>query len=518
MPTATVAHRASPTRNHNSARPPDVGPVWPDLQDCHTILRASRPVPADPRAWYPPYLPPPQPRCHVAQDASILIVDDEENLRHLLSLQLRKEGYRVATAEDGQHALDALDRDDFDLVLCDMRMPRLSGIQLLDAIRERRAAVTVVVMSAYADFDDALDAMKHGADDYVAKPFRRDEILFTVKKTLERRRLRDENEQLRLEARGARQFADIIARAPSMTSVFATVRKVADYKSTVLLQGESGTGKEMIARAVHFESSRRDAPFVTVNCGAIRELFGHARGAFTDASRDRVGLFEEADGGTLFLDEIADLPLNLQVKLLRVLQESEIRRVGESRTRPVDVRVVAASATPLKQLVDRGAFREDLFYRLNVLPIVLPPLRERREDIPLLVEHFIARNNRVLHTEVSGVSPQAMSLLSDHDWPGNVRELENVVERAMVLSDTNVIGIDALPDALRASRNEVRALIDSDELSIKKASRTLETVLIRRALEKTGGNRTAASKLLEISHRALLYKIKDYFPDGVPDT
>ena len=306
-----------------------------------------------------------------------------------------------------------------------------------------------------------------------------------------------------------------------MTRIFDTIRKVADYKSTVLLAGESGTGKEMIARALHRHSSRADRSFVTVNCGAIpealleSELFGHAKGAFTDASRDKNGLFIEAHGGTLFLDEIGDMPMSLQVKLLRVLQEGEVRRVGETRPRTIDVRVVAASNQKLEDLVRDGGFREDLYYRLNVLPLRLPPLRERREDIPLLVEHFVARYNNVMRTEIVGVSPQAMSLLADYHWPGNVRELENVIERAMVLSESEVIGADALPENVRKAQDEVRTIIDSDELSVKKANRALETILIRRALEKTGGNRTAAAKLLEISHRALLYKIKEYFPDGI---
>ncbi|MCB9530762.1 MAG: sigma-54-dependent Fis family transcriptional regulator [Myxococcales bacterium] len=452
--------------------------------------------------------------------SSVLVVDDEESIRHFLSLLLKKEGYVVHTAADGAQALDALASRDFDAVLCDLRMPNLDGVGLLEALRQRRVTATVIVMSAYADHDDALEAIKAGAFDYIAKPFKKDEVLFALKKAEERQRLRSENESLRAAARGADSFARIVARSEPMRRVFDTVRKVADYKSTVLLSGESGTGKEMVARALHTESGRASKPFITVNCGAIpeplleSELFGHVRGAFTDANRDKNGLFLEADGGTLFLDEIGDMPLALQVKLLRVLQEGEVRRVGETRTRPVDVRVVAASVHELGSLVSEGRFREDLFYRLNVLPIRLPPLRERPDDIPLLVEHFVHRHNKVMHTRVTGVSPKAMSLLTSYHWPGNVRELENVVERALVLSEHELIQVDALPDAIRQAHDEVRAILDTDELSIKKASRTLETILIRRALEHTGGNRTAAARLLEISHRALLYKIKDYFPEG----
>jgi len=278
----------------------------------------------------------------------------------------------------------------------------------------------------------------------------------------------------------------------------------------------------MVARALHTRSSRADKPFVAVNCGAIpealleSELFGHVRGAFTDANRDRIGLFEEANGGTLFLDEIGDMPTALQVKLLRVLQENEIRRVGEGKTRPVDVRVIAASVHDLSERVREGFFREDLYYRLNVLPIHLPPLRERREDIPLLVEHFTERYIEITGAPIEGVSPQAMRVLTDYGWPGNVRELENIIERAVVLSDTAVIGVEALPDIVRDTPDDLRGVLMSNELSIKKSTKTLEAILIRRALEETGGNRTAAAKLLEISHRALLYKLKDYFPDGVP--
>ncbi len=451
----------------------------------------------------------------------VLVVDDEENIRHMLSLLLKKEGYSVQTAHDGEDALETLGRAEFDAVICDLRMPNLDGMGLLRKLAEEKVTTTVIVMSAYADIDDALDAIKAGAYDYVAKPFKKDEILFTLRKAEERQRLRDENESLRSVARGGEAFEGIIARSGAMTRIFDTIRKVADYKSTVLLAGESGTGKEMIARALHRHSSRADRSFVTVNCGAIpealleSELFGHAKGAFTDASRDKNGLFIEAHGGTLFLDEIGDMPMSLQVKLLRVLQEGEVRRVGETRPRTIDVRVVAASNQKLEDLVRDGGFREDLYYRLNVLPLRLPPLRERREDIPLLVEHFVARYNNVMRTEIVGVSPQAMSLLADYHWPGNVRELENVIERAMVLSESEVIGADALPENVRKAQDEVRTIIDSDELSVKKANRALETILIRRALEKTGGNRTAAAKLLEISHRALLYKIKEYFPDGI---
>ena len=454
----------------------------------------------------------------------ILIVDDEENIRHLLTLILKKEGYDVTAVPDGEAALEALGRSDFQAVLCDLRMPRLDGMGFLGELQRRQVTTTVIMTSAYADIDDALDAIKAGAHDYIAKPFRKEEVLFRLRKAEERHQLRSELESLRRATRGGALFHGIVSRSTAMSRIFDQVRKVAEYRSTVLLSGESGTGKELVARALHLESSRRDRPFVAVNCGAIpenlleSELFGHVKGAFTDASRDKKGLFEEAEGGTLFLDEIGELPLQLQVKLLRVLQESEIRRIGEGRTRKIDVRIVAASHRSLDELVREGRFREDLFYRLNVLPIRLPSLRERREDIPLLVDHFVSRYSQAMGIDVRGVSPQAMALLTEYDWPGNVRELENAMERALVLADGPVLGAESLPDHVAKRASEVRAIIDSNEVSIKRASETLERYLIRRALQITGGNRTAAAKILEISHRALLYKIKEYFPNGVPES
>ncbi|MFT4705943.1 MAG: two-component system response regulator AtoC [Bradymonadia bacterium] len=464
---------------------------------------------------------PPAPRDAVP-DPRILVVDDEENIRHMLALMLRKGGYAVQTANDGAEALEKLHIYDFEAVLCDLNMPNMGGMGLLAALAEQRTEATVIIMSAYADIDDALGAIRAGAYDYIAKPFKRDEVLFTLRKAAENKRLREENATLKTAARGAHTMEGIVSRSEKIARVFTILRKVADYKTTVLLAGESGTGKEMFARALHRTSSRAAGPFVTVNCGAIpealleSELFGHVKGAFTDAHRDKKGLVLEAEGGTMLLDEIGDMPLSLQVKLLRVLQENEIRRVGETRPTSIDVRFIAASIHELVDLVAKGAFREDLFYRLNVLPITLPPLRERPEDVPLLLEHFIARHNTVMKTQVRGVSPRAMSALVAYQWPGNVRELENVVERAMVLTESPIIELESLPDAVQQRDDSIRQIFDSDDLSVKKASRALETTLIARALRETNGNRTAASKLLEISHRALLYKLKDYFPDGIP--
>ncbi len=452
--------------------------------------------------------------------ARVLVVDDEENIRFMLELHLGREGYEVVTAENGKAALDALAAGDFDFVLTDLVMPGMSGVELLDRVREAGGRAQVILMSAHADADTALQAIKKGAYDYIAKPFRADEVLFRLRRGLEQSRLAAEVGRLKQVIAEQVDTGGIIAQSKAMHDVFRTLSKVADYKTTVLLQGESGTGKELVAKALHFNSVRRDKPFVAVNCGAIpenlleSELFGHVRGAFTDASKTRAGLFEEADGGTLFLDEIGELPLNLQVKLLRVLQEEEIRKVGGSKSQKVDVRVVAATVRDLAEEVKAGRFREDLFYRLNVLPIRLPPLRERKGDVTLLVDHFIGRFNQRLGTSIRGVDASALKLLMQYEWPGNVRELENTIERAMVLADGPDIGPDDLGPRIREASDRVKLTLASGELSIKKMTRIIEEELIRRALEKTGGNRTRAAELLEISHRALLYKIKEYRVDA----
>ena len=455
----------------------------------------------------------------MATSSRILVADDEEEIRYMLRLHLDREGFEVETADDGTEALARLDAESFDCVLCDLVMPDTSGLQLLEALRDVGDATPVILMSAHADVDTALQAVKLGAVDYIPKPFRTEEVLFRLRKAIQQSRLAAEVHRLR-EAVGEQiNFDGILARSKEMQQVFNTVRKVADYKTTVLLQGESGTGKELVARALHFNSVRSAMPFIAVNCGAIpenlleSELFGHVRGAFTDATRTRRGLFEEAHGGTLFLDEIGELPLGLQVKLLRVLQEGEIRRVGDSRPTKVDVRVVAATIRDLGAEVKSGGFREDLYYRLNVLNLPLPPLRERRGDIPLLVEHFVKQFNERLGTSITGVNAAAMKVLVQYTWPGNVRELENAIERAMVLADASQLTVEDLSPRIRESQDRIRQTLASGELSIKKTTRIIEEELITRALTKTGGNRTRASELLEISHRALLYKIKDYAID-----
>jgi len=453
----------------------------------------------------------------------ILVVDDERAFAKMLRAMLEEEGYVVETCHDGETALERLLRESFDLVLSDVRMPKLGGMELLRALQEHGVDTTVIVMSAYGNIDTAIEAMKIGAYDYVAKPFKRDEVILAIRKLEERERLKNENEQLRETVRREYSFSNIIARADSMMKLFRVIEKIASYKTTVLVTGESGTGKELIAKAIHFNSPRARKKFVAINCGAIpetlleSELFGYVRGAFTDAHKDKAGLFEEADGGTLFLDEIGELPIGLQVKLLRALQEEEIRRVGATQSRKIDVRIIAATVKDLGEACRVGEFREDLYYRLNVLPIHVPPLRERREDVQLLVEHFLESTNKrhreaglALERPVRGVTPEAMDLLLKYPWPGNVRELENTIERCIVLAEGDTITAETLPEKIRASTDSIRRTLQSGELSIKKTTRIIEEELIRRALKVTKGNRTNAAKILEISHRALLYKLKEY--------
>ncbi len=451
--------------------------------------------------------------------ASILIVDDEENMRHMLAAMLSKAGYHTETAGNGREAVEKVSSGSYDYILCDIKMPVMDGMEFLKSAARLLEDTTVIMMSAYGTIDLAVEAMKLGAYDFISKPFKPDEVRLAIKKAEERERLKQENLKLRrrLEMMEAKDgFGNLVAKSPAMQSVFKLARKVAAYDTTVLITGESGTGKELLARAIHQVGPRSKGPWVPVNCGGIpenlleSELFGHVKGAFTGADRSRAGLFAEADGGTIFLDEIGELPLSLQVKLLRVLQESEVRPVGGQKTRRVDVRVIAATSRDLGQAMADGSFREDLFYRLNVMPIHMPPLRQRPEDIPPLCRHFIAKFNAALDRRIEGIAPAAMKLLLRHLWPGNVRELENAIERAMVLCEGDRLGPEnfaGIIDGLAAGR-DAAALFDG--FSIKAAQRVVEKALIEKALQTTGGNRTQAARLLEISHPSLLAKIKAY--------
>jgi two-component system response regulator AtoC len=396
-------------------------------------------------------------------------------------------------------------------------MPKMDGMEFLSKAQKMGVDATVIMMSAYGTIDTAIEAMKMGAYDYISKPFKPDEIILTLKKAEERERLRRENELLRKEVQKEYSFKNIVSKNEKMLNIFEVIKKVAPYKSTILITGESGTGKELVARALHYSSNRSQRPFIPVNCGAIpenlleSELFGHVKGAFTDAIRTKKGLFEEADGGTLFLDEIGELPSQLQVKLLRVLQDGEIRRVGDSKSIQIDVRIIAATAKDLTKEVNENRFREDLFYRLNVLPIHIPPLRERKEDIPLLVPHFINKYSESMNKNVVGITSKALDVLMNYKWYGNVRELENTIERAIVLTDRENIEFENLPIEIQNFQDQIQLTpLAEEEYSIKKGSIFLEMNLIKKALKKTKGNHTHAARLLEISHRALLYKIKEY--------
>lgn len=450
----------------------------------------------------------------------VLVVDDEENIRLVLKTFLKRDGYEVEVASGGKEALSLVESFGPDFILTDVRMPKMGGLDLLATLKAKGIETTVIVMSAYGNVDLAIEAIKAGAYDYIQKPFKAEEVLFTLRKAWEREALRRENRALRKEIRRENTFLDIIAKSAPMESIFKTISKIADYKTTALITGESGVGKELVARAIHKRGNRRGGPFVAVNCGAIpenlleSELFGYRRGAFTDAVTDKSGLFEQANHGTILLDEIGELPLPLQVKLLRVLQEESIRRLGDTKDIKIDVRVLASTHRDLAAETGAGRFREDLYYRINVLSIPIPPLRERKEDIPLLLDHFVERNNARLGTQIRGIEPDAKRVLLEYGYPGNVRELENVIERAMVLAEKDVITLDEIPDRVRDARDPIQLHLTSGELSIKKTSRVIEEVLIRRALQKTKGNRTRAAEILEISHRALLYKIKEYQIDG----
>jgi len=449
---------------------------------------------------------------------NVLVVDDEVAMRHLLSVILKDHGYEARAVASGDEALKELAARDYDLVLSDVRMPGMDGLALLERIQRLHPDLTVIVMSAYGTHDTAIAAMKAGAYDYLSKPFKPDEVVLVIKKAEERERLARENRRLRTELAAEYRLENIVGDSAQMAEVLRQIRKVAPIKTTVLLTGESGTGKELVARALHELSPRASFPFVALNCGALpaelveSELFGYVKGAFTDARRNKKGLVAEADGGTLFLDEIGELPLPLQVKILRFLQEEEIRPVGDTRDVRVDVRVVAATARDLSRAVAEGQFREDLYYRLNVVGVRLPPLRERRDDILPLARHFLARFARLRPDVASlAISPEAAEALEAGRWPGNVRELEHAVERAVVLAEGPLIREEDLPDTVREpARAPAPVVLPGDTLSIKRGTHALEAALIRAALERTGGNRTRAAELLEISYRALLYKIKDY--------
>lgn len=447
--------------------------------------------------------------------SKILVIDDEPGLRHTLGLILRDEGCEVLTAGDGEEGLRVANAERPDLILCDIRMPKLDGVGFVERYCSGDGEALIIMMSAYGTTETAIEAMRRGAYDYVSKPFDADEVILTIKKAQEREALRREVRRLRAQIGTGTGFDEVVGQSAAFREILSVASRVAAYPTTVLITGESGTGKEAVARAIHRGSPRAESPFVAINCGAIpenlleSELFGHEKGAFTGAERSRDGLFTEADGGTLFLDEIGEMPPSLQVKLLRALQERRIRPVGGSREREIDVRVVAATARDLAEEVATNRFREDLYYRVNVVHLHLPPLRARREDIPALAEYFLRRHSTRLGITSAPLHPDILGLLVRYTWPGNVRELENVLERALVLSGGEIT-INHLPSHVRESSSPFRLPMDGDDLSVKRRLPALEKELIARALGRTSGNRTRAADLLELSTRALTYKIQEY--------
>lgn len=445
-------------------------------------------------------------------EQKILVIDDDTSLRRVLEYTLQEEGHQVLTAASGEEGLAIFAEQQPALVITDMKMPGMDGFQVLKAVKERSAETLVIIITAYGEVDVAVEAMKLGAYDYVAKPFSRDELKLTVKKALQLRGLSEENRQLREELSERIDFRNMVGTSRKMERVFESVRKVADTEATVIITGESGTGKELVARAIHSLSSRRAAPFVPINCAAIprdlleSELFGHVKGSFTGAVRDKLGKFQQADSGTLFLDEVGELPVELQSKLLRALQEKEVQQVGGTDVRKLDVRVVAATNADLEQAIEEGRFREDLYYRLSVIPIHLPPLRERKEDIPLLVRHFASRHGG----EQVTFAPETLELMAAYGWPGNVRELENTVERLLIMRSGDTITPADLPEKVRTRRvpsAECPVISLPDEgYSLEQ----LEREIVVEALERNNWNQSSAARFLRIPRHTLIYRMEKY--------
>jgi len=447
---------------------------------------------------------------------SILVVDDEESMREFLSIMLHREGYQVEAVADGAQAIALLKEKGYDLIISDIKMPRVDGFQLLAHVKDRWPETVVIMVTAFSSTEEAVEAMKQGAYDYITKPFKNEEIRLIVQNALERKALRQENLDLKKEL--GRRFAlgGLIGKTKKMQVVYDLIEKVAKSRINVLLTGESGTGKELVAKAIHYQSDRRSNPFVPINCGAIpenlleSELFGHEKGSFTGAMQQKAGLFEVADNGTLFLDEIGELPPMMQVKLLRVLQEQEFRRVGGTKDIKVDVRVIAATNKDLAEAVSRGEFREDLFYRLNVIAVHLPSLRERREDIPLLIEHFCRKISKQGQPDVA---EDALRRMLDYSWPGNVRELENAVERCLILGKNGAITADCLPPAVQGREvAEGAGALDIPDVGLDLDAYLggIEQEILLKALAKTGGIRKKAAELLGITFRSIRYRLAKF--------
>lgn len=451
----------------------------------------------------------------------VLIVDDEEHIRKILTIMLTKKGYLTETADSAASAIQKAGQDDFDVVITDLRMPGMDGLELLGQLKRIDPELPVIIITAFSTVETAIEAMKQGAYDYISKPFREDEILLVLNKALERRAILAENRSLKAHLLEKFDFSNFIGQSPAMVRVFELIAKVAETKSTVLITGGSGTGKELAAKSIHFNSRRKAKPFVAINCGAIplnlleSEFFGYAKGAFTGANRIKKGLFEEADQGTLFLDEVGELPLDLQVKILRAIQEEEIRRLGESATIKVDIRIIAATNKDLLSQVKEGLFREDLYYRLNVIQISLPSLKNRPEDILLLANHFLNEALKKNGLVSKKFSLTAKAALEHYDWPGNIRELINVTEQAAIMSENAIIGTDDLPFGPAPDVNGgISVSIPRDIFELKSAVKQVvsltERTIIRRTLAKNDQNRTRTAKSLGVSRRSLISKIQDY--------
>ncbi|MBI5048306.1 MAG: sigma-54-dependent Fis family transcriptional regulator [Deltaproteobacteria bacterium] len=464
----------------------------------------------------------------------ILIVDDEKGIRDFLEIMLKKEGYKVASVSSGEEALKLTGQTSYELVISDIRMKGMDGVELLKKVKEINPDTIVLMITAYASVDTAIDAMKAGAYDYITKPFKIDEVKHIIKNALDRKRLETENILLKKELKSRYGFANLIGTSRKMLEVYEIIKRVSDTKTNILITGESGTGKELVARAIHYEGSRKDKPFVPINCGAIpenlleSELFGHQKGAFTGAIANKSGLFEMANGGTIFLDEITELPIQLQVKLLRVIQERNFRRVGGVEDISVDVRIIAASNKEIGKEVKEGRFREDLFYRLNVIPIHMPSMRERQDDIPILSRHFLEKYCKELGKDIKKISGEAMEFLVKYPYPGNIRELENIIERAVALEPTDIILPESLPEYIRKVEGR-RLVVEADTkesgkalshppllefhpdgLDFEKTVGDFEKAIVLRALENSNGVKKKAAEMLKISFRSFRYLLQKY--------
>jgi two-component system response regulator PilR (NtrC family) len=453
----------------------------------------------------------------MAISGQILVVEDERSMREFLEILLRRHKHQVDIADCGGAALELLGQREYDLVITDLKMPGVGGIEVLEQTKRLHPHTEVIIVTAFATAETAIAAMKQGAYDYLTKPFKVDEIVVTVERALEKRALVRENVTLREELHGRFRLDRMVGRSASMRKLFELIRRVATARTSVVILGESGTGKELVARAIHALGDRADRPFVAVNCGAIpealmeSELFGHVKGAFTGATQNKSGLFAAADGGTLFLDEVAEITSALQVKLLRALQERTIKPVGAVSETEVDVRIIAASNRDLEQEVAEDRFRSDLFYRLNVISLQVPPLRDRQEDIPLLAEHFVRKYSAEMGRPVHAITPEAMSFLCSHSYPGNVRELENLIERAVTLATDDVLDTSSLPELRRAGARHPGSLVLPEEgLDLDRYMGDIEKQLLVKTLQRTGGNRTQAAQLLRITLRSLRYRLQKF--------